>query len=382
MEKLKLLFVITQFYKGGAEIALLNLFKSLSPDCYEVDFLIFDQIEIKSAVSLIPQLPKWINVCNAAQNEGNTAYLKKAITKIYRKLTKRQLYRKNAYNFVNKEHYDYAFSYGEWMSPEFVATKVNADYKAVWIHTDIDKAQFVDDKILFGWDKHFKGYIFVSNLSKKSAINKYPFLYNRSHVIHNMCDDLKIIEKSRESLNFKIEPNIPVLLTVANVRPEKNHIRQIEAMKLLKEQGIDFIWLNIGCAANPFLKHRIDNLIKTYKLENRFLFLGAQSNPYKYMVHSDAVCVLSDFESWSIVITEAKILGIPVIATKTSGAVEQLENGRTGVLCNFSVEDISKKIKVFLMHSEFKSKIHSNVQGFTTKQAVLLEFENFVFKRN
>lgn len=378
MEKLKLLFVITQFYKGGAEIALLNLFKSLSPNCYEVDFLIFDQIEIKSAVSLTPQLPKWINVYNAAQDEGNIAYLKKAINKVYRKLTKRQLYRKSAYNFVKKKHYDYAFSYGEWMSPEFVATKVNADYKAIWIHTDVDKAQFVDDKILFGWDKYFQGYIFVSNLSKKSAINKYPFLNNRSHVIHNMCDDLKIIEKSKESLDYKIEPNISVLLTVANVRLEKNHIRQIEAMKLLKEQSIDFIWLNVGCAADPFLKHRIDNLIKTYEFENRILFLGAQSNPYKYMVRSDAVCVLSNFESWSIVITEAKVLGVPVIATKTSGAIEQIADGETGILCDFTAEDIAKKIKLFLEDKEQQETIKKNLNGFSSQKDTIKEFERFV----
>ena len=38
--KKKLLFVITQFYKGGAEMALLNLFQTLSPEQFEIDFLV------------------------------------------------------------------------------------------------------------------------------------------------------------------------------------------------------------------------------------------------------------------------------------------------------------------------------------------------------
>ena len=58
----------------------------------------------------------------------------------YRKITKRQLYRRSAYQFVKGKQYDMAFSYGEWLSPEFVAKKVKAKKKMVWIHTDIDKA--------------------------------------------------------------------------------------------------------------------------------------------------------------------------------------------------------------------------------------------------
>ena len=41
--KKKLLFVTTQFYKGGAEMALLRLFRSLSPKEYAVDFLLTDR---------------------------------------------------------------------------------------------------------------------------------------------------------------------------------------------------------------------------------------------------------------------------------------------------------------------------------------------------
>ena len=42
--KKKILFVITQFYKGGAETSLLNLFHCLDSQKYEVDFLVLNQI--------------------------------------------------------------------------------------------------------------------------------------------------------------------------------------------------------------------------------------------------------------------------------------------------------------------------------------------------
>ena len=66
------------------------------------------------------------------------------------------------------------------------------------------------------------------------------------------------------------------------------------------------------------------------------------------MRRADAVCVLSDHESWSMVITEAKALGVPVIATRTSGALEQIEDGKNGVLCGFSDEEIAESLRAFL----------------------------------
>ena len=60
---MRLLFVINQFYKGGAETSLLNLLKQLSGRKeYEIDLMILNQYPIQSAVSLINQVPKEIHV--------------------------------------------------------------------------------------------------------------------------------------------------------------------------------------------------------------------------------------------------------------------------------------------------------------------------------
>lgn len=372
--KKKLLFVITQFYKGGAEVALLNLFRSLTPDKYEIDFLIFDQMILKNAKSLIPQIPSWINVCNAAEKEGHLAIINKVLFKVWRRITKHQLYRFSAYRFVKKKEYDMAFSYGEWLSPEFVAKKVKAKDKYVWIHTDIDKAKYVDEKILLGYDEYYKKYIFVSQKSMQSAEEKYPIVKNKSYVIHNMCDDKNILEMSKENLQKELPKDKPVLLSVANLRTEKNYIRQVEVMKELKDRGVHLLWLNIGSTANTFIYQQVSSLIHKYGLEHDFILLGVDQNPYKYMSKVDAVTVLSDFESWSLVITESKIIGTPVISTKTSGAMEQLCDYETGLLTDFTVEEIADKIQLFLSSNELQNKIRTNLNGFTTNQYVISEF--------
>lgn len=374
----KILFVITQFYKGGAEVALLNLFRQLSPEEYEVDFLIFDQMILRDAQSLIPEIPNWIRICNAAESEGKLAVIKKIWFKIYRRLTKHQLYRKNAYDFIKGINYDVAFSYGEWMSPEFVAKQVKADKKLVWIHADVDKANYVDEKILFGYDKEYSGYIFVSDQSKKGAELKYPLLKQRSFVIHNMCDDKEVRKLGREPLKAEEGFRGTWLLSVANLREEKNYPRMIETMKCLRDNGVNLSWVCIGSTANSFLLNKVKSLLIEYQLEDRFILLGTKENPYKYMKRSKAVVVLSDFEAWSLVITEAKLLGRPVISTRTSGALEQIEDMKTGIFVSFEPEEIAERISEFLENDLLANEIHHNLDDFTTRQKTMSEFKHVI----
>lgn len=374
----KLLFVINQFYKGGAETALLNLFHALSPQEYEVDFLLFDQIDQPNAVSLTPLLPSWVNVCNAAQAEGRFAIVKKVAFKVWQKLTRRQMYRAAAYRFVKGKHYDAAFSYGEWMSPEFVAKKVDAAQKYVWIHADVDKAPYVDPQILFGFDPYYQKYLFVSRQSMESAARRFPFLKGRTAVVHNMCADEGIREQAQEPLEQSWPTDRPVVLTVANFRSEKNHLRQVEAMKILRDRGVEFTWVNVGCSADFLVRQKLDQTIQKYGLETSFLRLPADPNPYKYMKQADLVAVLSDFEAWSLVITEAKLLGVPVLATRTSGAMEQIVNGETGVLCDFDAQAIADALEQLLKDEKMRSEIHRNLQGFSTWQTTLMELEHLL----
>lgn len=377
--KTKLLFVITQFYKGGAEVALLNLFQNLDKEEFEVDFLIFDQMPLANGTSLISEIPNWIHVCNASKQEGNLAVIKKIWFKAWIKLTKHQLYRASTYQFVKDKLYDVAISYGEWLSPEFIAKKVKAKKKMIWIHTDIDKATYVNEKILFGYDKFYTNYIFVSELSRKSAEKKFPIIKGKSCIVHNICNDLLIKKMAKEKIEDFSKYPTPWIMTIGNLRPEKNYKRHIEVMKLLKDHGIMFHWFGIGSHANILLYQQIKNLISYYQLEDRCTLLGVKQNPYSYMSKADVIVHLSDFESWSLVITEAKLLGIPVIATATSGAKEQIKNKVDGIITSFKVEEIAEQIEYYLSSKEQQNNFRKQLEGYSTNQGIE-EFKKIVMK--
>ena len=372
----KLLFVITQLYKGGAETALVNLLSRISPEDYVIDLIILNQYPVKDAVSLIPMLPENINVFDQWKKTFHIPIFYKIKRKLHYILQNEFEHPSKAIQYVKEKNYDWAFHIGEWSSPKFVANYVRAKNKAAWIHTDLSRLNNFESDDFFSYDDKINYYIFVSKNSLDASVAIFPQLKEKSIVINNIVNDRFIKSQSNEFLPFS--ESLPVIVTCANIRPEKNHIRQIEVMAKLRDRGVRIKWLNLGSTADEGLYRKLLIEIEKKNLSQDFMFLGAVNNPYPYIKNASAVAVLSDYESWSMVITEAKILGVPVIATKTSGALEQLEHEVTGILCEFDSNDIADKMESFLRDKELQKKIRDNITGFDSSTVVLFSFNQLI----
>lgn len=378
---MRLLFLIDYFFKGGAETSLLNLLKYLSTKPYEheIDFMIMDQKPIEGAISLVDQIPKTVHVLDVWKMQRTRPVSNAVLRKLLLTEDDKACAPAFAHQYARKHEYDWAFHVGEWWRPAFAALKVQAKHKAAWIHTDLSRAEYFDADEYFKYDNSFDRYIFVSNNSMLSSVEVFPFIKNKSSCIYNISNVDHIRRGAKEEVDEKyFEAGLPVLVTCANVRKEKNHARQLEAMALLKNRGLDFIWLNIGAMADAQCCEELLDHAKELGLEDRFILAGVRENPYKYMARADAVTVLSDYESWSMVINEAKILRVPVISTKTSGALEQIVDGETGVLTDFSAAHIADQIEKFLTDKKVAELIRHNLKYFDNTDEILAAFDALV----
>lgn len=375
----KLLFVISQLYKGGAETALVNFLNNLDHSKYDIDLLILNQYPVADAVSLIGEVNDTVNICNAYERYQKLTLWSRIKAKLEYTTEQKTAFYLPALEFVKNKVYDWAFFVGEWYSPAFVAYHTNAKNKAAWIHSDLSKTTNFDKELYFFFYECFDYFIFASENSLKESIKQYPFLKDKSITIYNVNDVKSIRKKAKEPINdYQFDSSKPTLLTCANIRPEKNHIRQIKVLSELKKRGIRFNWINIGSTADTKLVNQVNDLVKQEGLEDDFIMLGPKKNPYKYMKNVDAVTVLSDYESWSMVITEAKILGIPVIATRTAGALEQIEHNKTGILTDFDIRSIADEIERFFKDSKLKEVIKHNLEHFDNTDEILNSFDKLV----
>lgn len=377
----KLLFVVSQLYKGGAETALVNLLNTIDHNNYTVELIVLNQCPADNATSLIDKIDAHVNVCDAYKRYQSITPLDRIRAKLEYSMEQKGAFLFPALDFVKNKVYDWAFFWGEWCAPTFVANYVNAEKKAAWIHSDIAKAEFFDKETYFYFYEKFDYFIFVSQKSMESAIEEFPFIAGKEVLIYNINNVAEIRKQSTYPMEDFVRPEgKKVLLTCANFRPEKNHFRQIAVLRELKERGIDICWVNIGSTTDKELVYQIEEHCKSSGVDEDFIILGPKENPYNYMKCADAVAVLSDHESWSMVITEAKILGVPVIATRTSGALEQIEDGKTGILVEFNAKRIADVIEKYFKNEDKMEVIRQNIVNFDNTNEIMRSFYDLIDK--
>ena len=73
-----------------------------------------------------------------------------------------------------------------------------------------------------------------------------------------------------------------------------------------------------------------------------------EDKAYPYMNKADLIVQTSRWEGKSVVLDEAKILGIPILATDYATVKDQVENGKEGVIVEMDAESIAIAISEFL----------------------------------
>lgn len=344
------LFVINQFYNGGAELSLLRLLRLLVCHGDATSLVIYDMRDADVAISLVHEVPKETRLCVGHSQTGDAS----------------------VYEFVSGSRYDLAVSVGEWHSPEIVLRYANAMRRAIWIHADVMSATIPVAADLFDYGRLVDAWICVSADQCQKLRDAAPFLRGAFVVVHNPVDRAALLRAREEPLDL---PDVcrgrRIAVMVGNLRPAKNYIRAVEAASLLAHCGTDIVWLVCGNLADTKYVRLVRSAIARNGLTDRFILLGAQENPWKYIDKADVFVSTSDTESWCMAISEALTLGVPVVATATAGASEQLKGEKLagGVLCDFSGRSIAAGIRKIVggacpTRSRVSSLLYDSLQEF------------------
>lgn len=366
----RVLFVINTLGGAGAEKALLELLKRFTPDRYEVDlYVLLEQGE------LISQVPGYVNILNrdytaesVLSAEGKKELNRKVLRRlfIHRALLKNIPYLiKNTFSMLGRKKiypdkflwrimsdsgmklnksYDMAVAYLEGGATYFVHDHVKARKKFTFLHVDYKYAGYsrgLDRDCYLDFDRIFT----VSGEVKSVFDSVYPECRNKTFIFHNLIDREEIYRKSELPGGFSDTYTGKRILTVGRLTAQKAYEVAVDAMKLLKDQGIKARWYVLG---EGELRNKLQQKIDSLGLKEDFLLLGAKENPYPYYKQCDLYVHATRFEGKSIAIQEAQVLGCTILVSDCSGNREQVENGTDGILCQLSPEDISRKIAELL----------------------------------
>tara|TARA_X000000950_G_scaffold91466_2_gene115156 strand:+ start:12229 stop:13323 length:1095 start_codon:yes stop_codon:yes gene_type:complete len=186
-------------------------------------------------------------------------------------------------------------------------------------------------------------------ISKESNVS-YQKAYENSlaSLINNGVTKPAISKKFEEVLQeingFKKNEATQVLINIARITPQKNHLRLLKTFETLRDKNV--ILLIIGDKRNDQL-----NLFEVFKskISKNIHYLGAKKNIGDYLSCSDAFILSSDFEGLPISLLEAISMGVVPICTPAGGVYEVIENNKIGfVSSELTSNSLRKQVVNFL----------------------------------
>lgn len=166
--------------------------------------------------------------------------------------------------------------------------------------------------------------------------------------------------------------NRRILLSVGLLEPRKGHHILIEALHLLRKQGIALPCLYI-IGSGPF-RDKLKDLIQIFELHDHVKLVGEFPNrdlKFWYSA-SDVLCLASDREGWPNVLLEALACGAPVVASGVFGIPEIIRSKDVGRIVDQRTPDMfAAHIMEALAQSWDASKIVAFAQQHTWNKTAL-----------
>lgn len=122
---------------------------------------------------------------------------------------------------------------------------------------------------------------------------------------------------------------VRTMITVANLRPEKNHETLLAALARLVGQHPE---LRVRIVGDGPRRAELEAVTRTLKLQDHVEFLGHRDDVPALLQQADVFVLPSRSEAFPNSAIEAMAAGLPVVASAVGGLLDLIEDGRTGVL--------------------------------------------------
>jgi glycosyltransferase involved in cell wall biosynthesis len=146
-------------------------------------------------------------------------------------------------------------------------------------------------------------------------------------VIHNGVDPAPLLDARGERVRREFGlGKVPVLAMVGRLTPQKDPLTLLEACRLLKT---DFRLMMVG---DGELRSKAEKFVADNNLGDKVTFTGNRTDIPDILAASDILVLDSRWEGLPMVIIEAQMAGVPVVASSVGGVPELIEDGVTGFL--------------------------------------------------
>lgn len=174
-------------------------------------------------------------------------------------------------------------------------------------------------------------YIVPNSYAQRDFIsNHFQNLSSKVRVITNFVDAEKFIPVQ---IN-RSDHGYVNLICVGRIAPQKNVVRFIKAISILRDRGVNVSVDWYGQDFKDNYSYQCYDLLKIYKLEDCFTFHIHTSDILQKYQEADVFCLPSLYEGFPNVLCEAMCCGLPVVCSRVSDIPQIMEDGGNGYIFN------------------------------------------------
>lgn len=339
--KKKILFIIPNMRGGGAQRVISTILNFLDRKKFETILVL-----LKKEGPYLEDLPKDIQVINLQTEQ--TRY---SIIKVIRVI-----------RVIKQIKPDLVFSTLSYLNILIVMIRPFLSKDIIFIARETNTISVINkrkkypmlyDLVYKVFYNNFNKIISQSKYMRKDLIDNYNIMEDRIEVIYNPVDITKIENLANRDVANLYKSDKFNLLAVGRLSYQKGYDLLIEAMRKLDKK---FHLTILGQGKDDA---KLEQLAKSFDIEDNITFAGFQANPYIYMMHADLFILSSRYEGLPNVVLEANALGTPVVAFNCPGGTgEIIENGVNGFLCECgNIDELAETINKASSHSFDKNEI-------------------------
>ena len=108
-------------------------------------------------------------------------------------------------------------------------------------------------------------------------------------------------------------------------------------------------------------REKYEKLVEELGIKNKVIFVGYQSEVSKYYSIFDVFSLVSAYEAFGLVLAEAMLHKVPVIATKVGGMQYIVDNDKTGFLVEkYDIDAIENKLELLCLDDNLRKEMGEN----------------------
>lgn len=195
-------------------------------------------------------------------------------------------------------------------------------------------------------------YVYAEKVVLQTENNKKYFnhrVQDKASVIYNPVDLKKYTGLALKSEKEKM------IVSAGRLMEQKNQKMLIRAFALIKKKFPEYCLVIYGEGS---YRAELEQLIDKMELQDKVFLPGSINDLHARMKSAEIFVLSSDYEGMPNALIEAMCMGLPVISTKVSGAVDLIHDGENGLLIETGAEaELVEALERLLSDADLRERL-------------------------